>query len=338
LFAQAIRSVVTTWCDGVNSEHAVKALSEPRSFAAELLPRLESILIAQGVSLEAISKKVMLEPYTHLQDVFEASDLAATPTDFVPIPDCKGTIAARAAAVLALAAIDQQPVSYGSENGGALFVNLVVIPGEGKTSEKSKSNMRGHTDAASFPPRGSQDPESDKIAPSPDLVCLAALRNPDRVDTTVMPLPAILKKLPLEVINELEKAQFQVRAQQTFVQGTTRILGRVHIADGVPVLFNVDGELGIRFSHKNVMADEEATSANEALDALKEALAECIEQVVLRPGDILLVNNRAALHGRSEVGEKYGGETRWLLRTYGLVQGAARENQFHSLSTFMLFP
>jgi L-asparagine oxygenase len=241
------------------------------------------------------------------------------------------------AAIAVMAAINHQLVSYGSENGGASFVNLAVMPGEGKTAEKSKVPMRGHTDAVSFPPRGQADPEHQKIAPSPDFVCLVGLKNPDLVETTVMPMPAILARLSRRSIDQLTLQQFQIRAQTTFLQGTKRILGEAHIADGVAVLYGIDGQLGVRYSHTNVLAEENA-DADAALQELQQACSECVEKGVVNPGDILLVNNRFALHGRSEVGKNYGGQSHRLLRTYGLLNDAARPDQYHPGSTFMLFP
>jgi L-asparagine oxygenase len=176
-----------------------------------------------------------------------------------------------------------------------------------------------------------------QIAPSPDVVCLVGLRNPDLIATTVMPLPAIIKQLAEAYVDELKNPQFEIITQETFTIGTQRTIGETHVAKDVAVLYYIDGYLPTRFSHKRVTA-ENSNVATEALDAFKSACAECREEVVIRPGDVLLVSNRYALHGRQEVGGEVGGETRWLLRTYGLVAGAARLDQFHSGSNFKLFP
>jgi len=63
---------------------------------------------------------------------------------------------------------------------------------------------------------------------------------------------------------------------------------------------------------------DEFPEAVQALEQLRTALRKCREPICIAPGDILLVNNRTALHGRNAiVKEEYGGKTRWLLRTYG---------------------
>ncbi|MCY1383429.1 hypothetical protein D9M69_715540 [compost metagenome] len=69
-----------------------------------------------------------------------------------------------------------------------------------------------------------------------------------------------------------------------------------------------------------------------------ERCREMMRSVVVKPGDILLVNNRIGLHGRSEVGGEAGGESRWLLRTYGLETGDLDAEQRCSGSNYKLYP
>lgn len=316
---------------------AVEAVKDPQALAAELLPLVEARLVQSELTIVDIQASARMEVYIHLQCVFDTQILDDTPLDFIPVPDCEGVIFGKAASIAALAAVGQQAISYGSENEGELFVNLVVIPGDGSTSEKSKSPMRGHTDAASFPPRGHVDTGRPSIAPSPDFVCLVGLRNPENVPTTVMPLSTILKRLSTQHVDELKIPQFDIQAQETFVRGTKRTLGESHIAQDVALLYDIDDQIGVRFSHKRVSTDE-SDAAEEALTAFKAACPECGEDVIIRPGDLFLVSNRFALHGRAEVGDDVGGKTRWLLRTYGLINGGAHKDQFRNGSRFMLFP
>lgn len=336
LLAEAVRDVVAEWRQSLDFDAAVLAIEDPGTYTAQISPLVEARLTHLGINVDDLRADVSRETFIHLPNVFDASSLAETPKTFLPVPSCEGVLMGKAAALAAISAIGQQAVSYGSENNGELFVNLVVIPGDGTFAEKSRDKMRGHTDGASFPPRGYEDAVRSKIAPSPDFVCLIGLRNPDQVATTVMPLSAIVDRLSDEHIAELKQPKFQIHTQQTFVIGTKRALGEVHIADQVSVLYDIDDQLGIRFSHKRVAT--EGAKGEAALTAFKEVCPLCEQAAVINPGDLLLVSNRFALHGRREVGIKVGGETRWLLRTYGLAKGAARLDQFHSGSNFKLFP
>lgn len=199
--------------------------------------------------------------------------------------------------------------------------------------------MSGHTDGVTFPIRGYRDPLNDRIAPSPDFVCLSSLRNPKKVPTKVMPLDELMKYLSDEHIEELQKPQYIIGSQLTFRDGMVDILGDELEVDDAQLLYAIHGKWWIRFSHSTTqIANLGESTAQEAMNALKDACAHCAVHLALEPGDIVLVNNRTALHGRSEPGEEYGGQTRWLLRTYGLDTSDLDETQRYDGGSSMLYP
>lgn len=159
-----------------------------------------------------------------------------------------------------------------------------------------------------------------------------------RLPTTVMPLDEVLAKLDPAHIAELKKPQFIIRSQATFQDGMRRILNDVHVVDGGALLFDVEGQTWARFSHSNILVENEEGPAKDAFLAFQQACRECEAGIVTAPGDILLVNNRLALHGRATVGTDVGGESRWLLRAYGLHTDMLSETQRYSAPSFMLFP
>lgn len=335
-----MRAAITDWKANVGFEQMLNYLKRPNDLGRELVPAIESEMNRRGHSCTEVQTFAWDQPFLKLESVFEPSELPDTPIDFCPVPEVEGTLLARITAIACLAAINSATVSYGSENKGDLFVNLVVLPPErGKFSVKSADKMSGHTDGVSFPLRGERDPDNGGIAPSPDFVCLSALRNPNQVPTTVMSLTDLMDRLDQEHIGELQKKQYIIGSQLTFRDGMVDILGDELIVDDAQLLFPVNGSWWIRFSHSATqVADIDQKSAQEAMDALKHACAECVTAVPLQPGDIALVNNRIALHGRSEPGQEYGGQTRWLLRTYGLDISELDPSQMYEDSTFMLYP
>lgn len=234
------------------------------------------------------------------------------------MPDAQATLLARLSAVVALGGLGMETVSYGSENDGELFVNLVVLSGDGRLPEKSRSAMRGRTDAVTFPFRGTSDQVNPEIAPSPDVVCLVGLRNPDAVGTTVMPMVEALPNLTAQQIHELKQPQFDIRAQKTFIPGMQLVLGEEQGVEGGEILREVDDQTWVRYSHSSVLTEGLPPAAAAANAAFAAACHQCATAVTIEPSDILLVSNRLALHGRNEVGGEPGGESRWLLRTYGL--------------------
>lgn len=338
-FCTALRIVITDWRSQLTVDEIAHQLSDPVAFGRALLPALDQELAKLGCTRSDVAGFAWQTPCLHLRSVFDPQGIPDTPIDFRPVPDSEGTLIARATAIICLAALGADTVSYGSENGGDLFVNLVVIPGEGRVSEKSQSKMNGHTDAVSFPVRGHRDPEDPRIAPSPDFVCLSALRNPYAVPTTVMELDAILSQLDAQHIHELQKPQYILQSQLTFRDGMEEILGQELLVDDAQLLFRMQSGFWIRYSHSSTKAADAGESpAKQAMQALTEACLNCAIPVALAPGDIAIVNNRIALHGRTKVGEEFGGQSRWMLRTYGLDTSELDASQRHPDSTFMLFP
>ncbi|MEM5329561.1 TauD/TfdA family dioxygenase [Paraburkholderia sp. JHI2823] len=318
-------------------EEACECLADPVSTGEQLSKVVRDELARTGTDVNALWEQAWTEAYIHLPNAFDAASLPATPEDFLPLPNAEGTLLARASSIGAIATLGLDTVSYGSENDGELFVNLVIIPGEGDFSVKSRKSMQGHTDAVSFPVRGRLDSEEVRIAPSPDFVCLSGLRNPTNAETTVMPLSQILPHLTAGQIAELKQPQFIIWAQKTFRGGTQRILGEEHVVDGGEFLFDVNGQLWVRYSHSSAGADNEGAAA-DAVAAFEAACKTCAIGIAIAPGDILLVNNRIGLHGRTTVDGEPGGESRWLLRTYGLDTSGLNPQQRYEDSVHKLFP
>lgn len=317
----------------------VQWISEPSEGWRQHATQFRAALEQCGLSAAELSAYVRNNPYLLLPNVFECVGLPPTPQEWVPLPDVPATRAALATVVLVAGACGMETVSYGSENAGALFVNLVTLPGLGAISEKSQASMKGHTDAATFPFRGTTDPEFPRIAPAPDVVFLAALRNVDAVPTAVMPLPNILDRLSPEDARILKGPSIILSAQRTFVKGTQKALGETHVLDGAPVLHDGPEGTWVRYTHSQSLPFDENDAA--AVAAKKNFEAACLavtEHVVLKPGDLLLVNNRKALHGRSKVGPAVGGESRWLIRSYGLDCTEVAEAQRHAGSSHILYP
>lgn len=295
--------------------------------------------LSAAIGAVDLSTHIREHPVLHLVGAFNAQGLPQTPEAWFPIPPGASTRQALAAVILLAGTCGMEVVSYGSENDGQLFVNLVTLAGKGAIAEKSKGSMRGHTDAATFPFRGTTDPDFPRIAPSPDIVFLIGLRNQESVPTVVMPLPAILEKLDSADIELLKKPSIVLSAQKTFVQGTQRILKTMHVLDGAPVLFDGPEGTWVRYTHsQSWLHDETDAAARKAKENFEAACTASAKEIVLNAGDILIVNNRKALHGRAKVGDSVGGDSRWLIRAYGLDCSQVSADQRYPQPSFKLFP
>lgn len=338
--AAATRTAVAAWELETSFEQRADALADPGKLGGELAGRVEEALVAAGEDPAVVRQEVLSAPFVVLSNVFEPSQLPDTPDWFTPVPDVTGTFSGRAAAIAAQTFLGMETVSYGSENSGELFVSLTAIPGDGKFARKSQGGLRGHTDGVSFPFNGDTDASNARIAPSPDMVTLVGLRNPNSVPTTVMVLQEALEKLSPEDIHELKQGQFSIESQATFLEGMRDILGDVHTAIDEPVL--KDAAIGtiVRFSHSSVSPTEPGGAAEKAAENFAKACGEVAQTVAIHPGDLLLVSNRLCLHGRGEVGGEIGGQSRWLLRTYGLDTSQLDDSRRHlgNRPAHVLFP
>lgn len=338
--AAIVSRVVGDWTRGLSVDKQVAQLAKPAQLSLELGLAASQLLRAAGHEPQALQELVLRRPYVHLAAAFDPTELPETPTGFCPVPDSRGTLAGRAAALAAHGVLILETVSYGSENAGALFVNLVALPGVGVVAERSTKSMRGHTDAVSFPLNGDDFEGDFRIAPSPDVVTLVGLRNPDGIATRLMKLEDILGRLSESDIDELRKPQYSFRSQRTFVEGMKRILGGELVVTDEPILKDTRLGPSIRYSHSSVVPTEAGGPAELAANNLEVACGAVATDVVIRPGDVCIVNNRLSLHGRAKVGEGAGGESRWLLRTYGLDTRELPEHKRYgsSAARHVLFP
>ncbi len=147
---------------------------------------------------------------------------------------------------------------------------------------------------------------------SPDVFGLLGLRNPDGIATTLIPLDSVLSCLTPQIIESLMKPQFSAVSQSSF--------DRIISINNISVLKKLhDGGMGLRYSNSKLTANN--LEAVKALQALADAISHSdqVMQVVLHPGDALILNNRTCIHGRGAITgtQKFDGMDRWLIRIYG---------------------
>lgn len=262
-----------------------------------------------------------------LRGMIEASGIKGGPKDMVDptLPPDWTKVANTATTIIETLGLDL--VSYECENNGELYVHLSPQVG----LEVSQDGMRGHTDGIVFPPNV-PDRYHPQLPPGPDAVILIGIRNPNKVSTRVAPLSKVLRKLKSSHIHYLQRKMFRFKPQRSFsIPDTMEFFSE-------PVLERTEYGFRIRFSNSSITVMEgldDSHECAEAFEALKGAVADSYCDICIEPGDIVLVNNNTAIHGRSFVGIPQDEETkRWILRTYG--QRPRPEDYSHSVKKFML--
>ncbi|MDX2937033.1 TauD/TfdA family dioxygenase [Streptomyces ipomoeae] len=204
-----------------------------------------------------------------------------------------------AATLLLFAAGLGDPAAFAAEKSGALVQDVVPVPGQETVQGNVGSvELTFHTENAFHPHR-------------PDYVMLLCLR-PDHEGTAELRTSCARRVLPL------------------LTSGTREALGRPEYVTEAPPSFGPAGESTAHAvltgdpDDPDWCFDEAATKAvtpegRAALAELAEVAHRTYTGVLLRPGDLAVVDNRITLHGRSAFTPRYDGHDRWLQRTFAFT-------------------
>jgi L-asparagine oxygenase len=239
-------------------------------------------------------------------------DLPPTPTDGAGRSAKHGSISE--CAILSVAVLLGEPVAYRAEKDGALVQDVFPTRAHRDTpsNESSEASLGFHTEltfSRSFPDRPLH-------AASPDFVLLLGLRCPaDRLATTsVVDLGAVCRRLDQDHVAALREPRYQLMAPYSFTRD-----GDASRPWSAPVAL-LRGP-----AHAPSMAFDTACGvraltpdAEKAVAALTDACQDpgLREDVQLRPGDLLAINNNRCAHSRSSFPALFDGRDRWLQRVY----------------------
>ena len=191
-----------------------------------------------------------------------------------------------------------QPVGYEPEHGGDLVQNIVPTPAalDRQVSTSSNVQLMFHTEAAFHPHR-------------PRYLLLLCLRGDPAAQTTLSSIFEVLPQLPTDVVDVLFQPRFRTAVDESYLDGRSNVLGEpMAVLSGnrrrPTMVFDADLMVGI---------DEQA---DDAIRALGEATAACHTSIALEAGDLLVVDNAVAVHGRSPFTARFDGADRWLQRSF----------------------
>ena len=203
-------------------------------------------------------------------------------------------------ALLAFARRLGQPVGYAPEHGGALVQDVVPVREHAyaQISTSSQTVLGWHTEAAFHSHR-------------PRYLLLACLRGDhDGVaGTTLSSIAAIVHSLSLRTRALLHEPRFVFRVDESYTGVSAGRMGAPR-----PILTGDRDRPILVFD--DLCASGVDADADEALAELREAVQACHTTVMLSPGDVLVVDNYVAVHGRTSYRPRYDGTDRWLQRTF----------------------
>jgi L-asparagine oxygenase len=190
-------------------------------------------------------------------------------------------------------------IAYADEKDGRLIQDICPVPGAETRQENTGSCLLElHTEDGFHPNM-------------PHFISLLALRSDhERQALTVAGgARAVLPKLSAEHFEALCAPEYRIRLASSFV-GTDR---RVY-SPAMPVFSGSksDPDMCVDFHATEPLTER----AGEALEALRGHMLSSLVGAVLERGDMVIVDNRKAVHGRTAFMPRYDGQDRWLRRCF----------------------
>ena len=193
-----------------------------------------------------------------------------------------------------------QFIGYADEKDGELIHNICPIPGQEEKQENSGSVfLEFHTENAFHPYK-------------PDYVGLFCLR-PDhdlQAKTGTASAHRALTQVSSRVVELLRQPLYQNRLAPSFAHTNDTALYSAPLSILSGDFF--EPEVCIDFFSTEALNP----AADSALQIFKAALMKVTVEHVLQPGDLIIVDNRAAAHSRTSFKPRYDGYDRWLQRLF----------------------
>lgn len=191
-----------------------------------------------------------------------------------------------------------QPVGYIPEHGGRIVQNIVPTRAEAnlQTSTSSRSNLMFHTETAFHPHR-------------PRYLLLLCLRGDPAARTTLASVYDIIDELGDDAVDTMFEARFRTAVDASFLDGRTNELG-----PPMPLVSGTRGEPTFVFDADLTIGVD--PFAQHVVDEVRRAIDRRQTSVVLGPGDLLVIDNNVAVHGRSPFVARFDGHDRWLQRAF----------------------
>ena len=199
--------------------------------------------------------------------------------------------------------IISEMIAYEAEGYGSLFQDVVPIKEMStiQTSVGSNTELEIHTEQAFSKLR-------------PDILSLACLRGDKDAFTYILPVNRIIQNLSKDEINMLYKPLWKTGVDLSFkLNGHEFVEGDMR---GPLSILNGDIE------------DPYLIFDQDLMKGITEESDEMIKKIViiyynerlvhnLKPGEIILIDNKRAVHGRSSFFPRYDGYDRFLIRCFG---------------------
>ncbi|MFI9175511.1 TauD/TfdA family dioxygenase [Streptomyces lincolnensis] len=213
------------------------------------------------------------------------------------VPDSVERVATVPAAVAML--VGQQlgeVIAYRDEKFGALVQNVVPVPSLAASQSNGGSvPLEFHIENAFHPHR-------------PHYVGLLCLRS-DHEGTAGTQVCSVRR-----VLGRIDEADRKILEAPRFVTEAPPSFRSAERTEPHPVLggSSEDPDLRVDFNATSALDEE----AGHALTRLRDTMLDTSESLVLAPGELVFLDNRLVVHGRTDFVPRYDGRDRWLHRIF----------------------
>jgi len=199
--------------------------------------------------------------------------------------------------------IISEMIAYEAEGYGRLYQDVVPIKEMSsiQTSVGSNTELEIHTEQAFSKLR-------------PDILSLACLRGDKDAFTYILPVNKIIENLSKDEINLLYKPLWKTGVDLSFkLNGHEFVEGDMR---GPLSILNGDREDPYLIFDQDLMKGITEES-DEMVKKIVDIYYEHRLSHNLKPGEIILIDNKRAVHGRSPFFPRYDGYDRFLVRCFG---------------------
>lgn len=200
------------------------------------------------------------------------------------------------------------------EQNGRIVHNIVPLKQSENAQESTGSSqvIHWHTDEAFH-------------RYTSDYLAIACIKNPDQIPTTYCSINSL----------NLTDSAFDILFEPRFIfkkVDSHKSNNRDEVVQSV--LYGNRSKPFIRIDHYFMEAAD--SDSRQALDKIIEYINSSLAEVILKPGNILLIDNALCVHGRNPFKASYDGNDRWLKRvniTRDLYK--SRDNNNHMTSRLL---
>jgi Fe(II)/alpha-ketoglutarate-dependent arginine beta-hydroxylase len=247
----------------------------------------------------------------------DESQLGRTPTSYTDRPS-RPEVQHTTAVLLLIGSLLGDPFSFYTQQLGRLVLDVFPVPGheQAQLGSSSTVTLEWHNEDAFHPYRA-------------DWILLLGLRNPYRVATIFAPIQDV--GLDAETMRILFEERFVILPDEShtaaFNEATTGIADGAEAGEGFTRIARMNtspcrlsilsGDRKAPFIRIDPAFMDHSLGdphAEKALDAVIEAINRSVHDVVLTSGEMLIIDNLRAVHGRRLFRARYDGTDRWLQR------------------------